>query len=441
MQVPRDEGQYGATRPDRRSGAFHRASRLLLRNRFQLLGGLLFAIGIPLLVRMAFEPKVIFSINHQVTITAAIIAHLSAFVLYRRLGVFPGAAASSVILPTFALTYGLVFLAIFFFRFDYSRFQAAGSFVMSVSWYFGINLLSRRLVPYRLAIIPGGNVDQVRSIGGVIWHRLASPETPLGNTQGIVVDLRAALSDAWQRFIADSVLSGRPVYHVKQITESLTGRVEIEHFSENTLGSLNPNQAYIGIKQAVDWLGALFVLVALSPLLAIVALTIRLESRGPALFRQERLGYRGEVFMIYKFRTMRAEPPVGGADEKEQAITRSGDDRITRFGRLLRRTRIDELPQILNILRGEMSWIGPRPEAVVLSRWYEAELAFYRYRHIVRPGISGWAQVSQGHVAALDDVLEKLHYDFYYIKNFSPWLDVLIVFRTIKTILTGFGAR
>jgi lipopolysaccharide/colanic/teichoic acid biosynthesis glycosyltransferase len=94
---------------------------------------------------------------------------------------------------------------------------------------------------------------------------------------------------------------------------------------------------------------------------------------------------------------------------------------------------------VLNIIRGEMSWIGPRPEAVALSLWYEAELPFYRYRHIVRPGITGWAQVKQGHVADVDEVLGKLHYDFYYIKNFSFWLDLLIVARTIRTVLSGFG--
>ncbi|RUW57326.1 sugar transferase, partial [Mesorhizobium sp. M4B.F.Ca.ET.049.02.1.2] len=147
-----------------------------------------------------------------------------------------------------------------------------------------------------------------------------------------------------------------------------------------------------------------------------------------ALFRQQRMGYRGKVYQVYKFRTMRTSSHV--ADEKEQAITKTGDARITGLGRFLRKSRIDELPQLVNILRGEMSWIGPRPEALVLSRWYEAELPFYRYRHIVRPGITGWAQVNQGHVAAVGEVLEKLHYDFYYIKNFSPWLDLLIVFRT-----------
>ncbi|MDX5493955.1 MAG: sugar transferase, partial [Alphaproteobacteria bacterium] len=164
------------------------------------------------------------------------------------------------------------------------------------------------------------------------------------------------------------------------------------------------------------------------------------DSRGPAIFRQQRMGYRGQPFTLYKFRTMHSEDNVS-SDERDRAITKTGDSRVTRLGRFLRKTRIDELPQLINILRGEMSWIGPRPEAVPLSEWYEKELPFYRYRHIVRPGISGWAQVMQGHVAAPDEVLEKLHYDFYYIKNFSPWLDILIVLKTIRTVLTGAGSK
>jgi lipopolysaccharide/colanic/teichoic acid biosynthesis glycosyltransferase len=124
-----------------------------------------------------------------------------------------------------------------------------------------------------------------------------------------------------------------------------------------------------------------------------------------------------------------------------EAMTQPNDDRVTRLGRLLRRSRIDELPQLINILRGEMSLIGPRPEAVPLAQWYEAELPFYHYRHLVRPGITGWAQVSQGHVTTVDEVRGKLQYDFYYIKHLSFWLDLLIVFRTVRIVCTGFGAR
>ncbi|SIT58148.1 UDP-N-acetylgalactosamine-undecaprenyl-phosphate N-acetylgalactosaminephosphotransferase [Mesorhizobium prunaredense] len=412
---------------------------LLLRMRFQLLGGLTFAILLPAMVRMSFDQQVIWSTNMQATIFAAFIAHTSGYLLYKRIGNFPGVAAAGYILPTFALSYGLVFMAIFFFRFDYSRFQAAASLFQSTLWYFGLSLATRRLDPYRLAVIPGGDVDRLQTIPGVSWHRIHSPKTIVEHASGVVADLRSDLSDEWERYIADRALSGTPVYHVKQISESLTGRVEIEHLSENTLGSLNPNQAYLKVKQAVDWTAALLILVAFSPLLLFVAAAIKFDSAGPALFRQKRMGYRGKIYEVYKFRTMKLGAPVG--DDKEEAITKAGDARITRVGQFLRKSRIDELPQAFNILRGEMSWIGPRPEALVLSKWYEAELPFYRYRHIVRPGITGWAQVNQGHVAAVDDVLEKLHYDFYYIKNFSPWLDVLIVFRTVRTMLTGFGAR
>jgi lipopolysaccharide/colanic/teichoic acid biosynthesis glycosyltransferase len=179
------------------------------------------------------------------------------------------------------------------------------------------------------------------------------------------------------------------------------------------------------------------------PILAVpmmvLAVAIRLDSPGPALFRQRRLGLAGKPITVYKFRTMKVHD--AGEDERSAAMTGDRDDRITRLGAFLRRSRIDELPQIINILKGEMSWIGPRPEALVLSNWYVGEIPFYRYRHVVRPGISGWAQVNQGHVADVDQVHEKLQYDFFYIKYFSPWLDLLILFRTIKTMLTGFGSR
>ena len=122
-------------------------------------------------------------------------------------------------------------------------------------------------------------------------------------------------------------------------------------------------------------------------------------------------------------------------------MTKDGDARITRFGRILRRTRLDELPQLFNILRGDMSLIGPRPEAVALSEWYETQIPFYHYRHIIKPGLTGWAQVNQGHVTDVNDVREKLNLDFYYVKNYSIWLDILIALRTIAIVFTGTGAR
>jgi lipopolysaccharide/colanic/teichoic acid biosynthesis glycosyltransferase len=269
---------------------------------------------------------------------------------------------------------------------------------------------------------------------------LTNPSDDASALSAIAADLRADLSDDWERKLTDYALAGLPVYHSKQLLESLTGQVELEHLSENSFGSLMPVSAYMTFKHFLDWCGAVSALLLLSPMLLAIIVAIRIDSTGPAIFRQQRIGYRGHPFTVYKFRSMTVKRDID-VDARIHAMTQSNDQRITRIGRFLRTSRLDELPQLFNVLKGEMSWIGPRPEAEVLSRWYEAEIPFYRYRHIVRPGITGWAQVTQGHVAAVEDVRDKLHYDFYYIKHFSPWLDILIIARTIRTMATGFGAR
>lgn len=409
--------------------------------RLQLPCGLAFVLAVSLVIHMVLNPEALSTSNFQNTIVAAAVAHVVGYLSYRRFDVFPGLASTGAILPTFLLSYGGALVAVLLMRLDYSRLQLLISFLASISWYLALDLIGERLKPYRLAIVPGGQTHLLGAITNVSWTPLESPATILPAVQGVVADLRTDISEDWERFLANCALSGTPVYHVKQVLESLTGKVQIEHLSENTLGSLNPNQIFIGLKQVIDWVVALGLLVTLSPFLLAVALVIRLDSPGAALFRQERMGYRGRVFRVYKFRTMYEASPCDERDEKQRAMTLDGDARVTRAGVILRRTRIDELPQIFNILRGEMSWIGPRPEALSLSHWYDAELPFYRYRHIVRPGITGWAQVNQGHVTALNDALEKLHYDFYYIKNLSPWLDIIVVVRTLAIVVTGFGAR
>jgi lipopolysaccharide/colanic/teichoic acid biosynthesis glycosyltransferase len=291
----------------------------------------------------------------------------------------------------------------------------------------------------RIAIVPFGDRHGLEEIDTVDWLVLKRPR--LEDTRAcnaIVADFSTDLPDEWEAFLADAALAGRIVYQVKQLSESLTGRVELEHLSENSFGSLLPARGYFHLKGLADFLFALAILPVALPFMLLIGVAIRLDSKGPVFFRQTRVGHAGKNITIYKFRTMR---PGLVEDELQAAITQDDDDRVTKVGRWLRKLRIDELPQIFNILKWQMSWIGPRPEAEVLSVWYTSELPFYRYRHVVKPGISGWAQVNQGHVAEVDEVHRKLQYDFYYIKYFSPWLDVLILFRTIKTMLTGFGSR
>jgi lipopolysaccharide/colanic/teichoic acid biosynthesis glycosyltransferase len=409
------------------------------RVRVQLGVGLLLAVVIPFLVRYRFEYQLADLDSLKNSLLGTSIALIAGYYGFRRVSFYPGVRASYHILPSFSISFGLVLAVFFFARLDYSRVHFAVSFLLSVLWYYIVYFKLQRQQRLRIGVVPYGAVEHLFAIPDVTWLRLERAAHRDRAVDAIVADLHADIPDEWERFLADSAIDGMLVMHVKQMEESLTGRVAIEHLSENNFGSLIPGIVYGKVKRLWDLALSILALPFLAPFLLLVALIIALDSHGPVLFRQERIGYRGIAFTMIKFRTMDDRREVH--DAVVDAITREGDDRVTRFGRFLRRYRIDELPQVINIIRGEMSWIGPRPEAVPLSNWYESELPFYRYRHIVRPGITGWAQVNQGHVADVEDVLWKLHYDFYYVKNFSFWLDLLIIARTVRTVLSGFGAR
>jgi lipopolysaccharide/colanic/teichoic acid biosynthesis glycosyltransferase len=419
-------------------GKFASARRTLWhRVRFQLGVGLLLAVLIPYLVRFQIEIGDIDSLNNS--LIGTILALVGGYYAFRRVSHYPGVRASYHILPTFSVSYGIILAVFFFARLDYSRLHFLFSYLLSAFWYYIVYFKLQRQQRLRIGVVPFGEVEHLFDIADVNWIRLEHEADAAGPYDAVVADLRADIPDDWERALADRALAGTLVMHVKQMEESLTGRVAIDHLSENNLGSLIPGIVYAKAKRLWDFSLALVALPLLAPFMLLVALTIRFGSPGPVLFRQQRMGYRGAPFTMYKFRTM--HEGIASDDPRLAAMTQDEDARVTRIGKYLRRYRIDELPQVINILKGEMSWIGPRPEAVALSGWYEDELPFYRYRHIVRPGITGWAQVKQGHVADVGDVLWKLQYDFYYIKNFSFWLDLLIVARTIRTVLSGFGAR
>lgn len=413
---------------------------ILIRRRFQLLVAFLIAAVVPAVVRLLFTPSLVDAATWN-----AFLANLAAVTVafYLRLSIepYPGIRSSYVILPTAAAAHALVLAFFFFSRLPYDRLGFVAGFMLHVWWFYLVYFLVQRQQLLRIGVVPYGDVRRLSAIDGVNWVALPRPRTDLlGRCDALVADFNAELPAEWESFLADAALAGIIVYQVKPLQESLTGRVELDHLSENSFGSLVPARGYFHLKTVVDWLFAVAVLPLALPIMAGAALAILLGDRGPVLFRQARIGHRGQPFTVLKFRTMRAGPHHP-TDARAAAMTGELDPRITRVGAALRRSRIDELPQIFNILAGQMSWIGPRPEAEVLSLWYVGELPFYRYRHVVKPGISGWAQVNQGHVAAVDEVHLKLQYDFYYIKYFSPWLDVLILFKTVKTMLSGFGAR
>lgn len=411
-----------------------------VRLRYQVLGAILIAAVAPFLVRLCLPNstgEMDILINTMLGTGFAIITGAW---LMRNVNTYPGSEAFASVLPSFLAAFGILLTIFVLARVPYGRVNLSIGFALSISWFFFIGFYGRRKSVIRIGFIPFGDTIEICSFPHVQWRMLSSPEESVDDLDAVAADLRTDLPDDWDRKLADYALAQMPVYHVKHLQESLTGQVQLEHLSENTFGSLTPRRDYIVFKRVIDWLFALSLAFLLLPALLMVALLVRLTSPGPSLFKQQRMGYLGKPFTIYKFRTMVQTEPSATA-HLEAAITLDNDNRITPLGSFLRKTRIDELPQIINVLRGEMSWIGPRPEAIVLSLWYEQEIPFYRYRHIVRPGIAGWAQVRQGHVAELRDVHSKLHFDFYYIKHFSLWIDILIVLRTIRTVITGDGAK
>ena len=291
-----------------------------------------------------------------------------------------------------------------------------------------------------MAYIPLGHCQNFEQIFQIRWLRLEKPQLSdlqSKQIQAIVVDLSSPqLDEAWQRFLTKQTLQGRPVYNNRQVYESLTGRLPIHHLYENELGSLLPSQGYLWFKQLLDSLAIILVAPLVLPICLLTALLIRLESTGNVIFVQERVGQGGKLFKIYKFRSMTTDAEKHGAK-----LAQENDARVTRVGKFIRKTRIDELPQFINVLKGDMSLIGPRPEQLSFVKAFEQSIPFYNYRHIVKPGISGWAQVTQGYAGNEDETALKVQYDFYYIKHISFALDVLIVIKTLQTMLTGFGAR
>lgn len=365
-----------------------------------------------------------------------LIAYALAAVSINKLLYFPGKQSWLHILPAVGLSYGSVFFisGILFITFSNS-FVLINS-LLATLFFVGDFIRRNRHLP-DMAYIPHGRAGSAAQIPHANWICLNTPELPQTPVQAVVADLHCPdLSADWQRFLAACTLDGIPVYNIRQIEESLTGRVKIRHLYENDLGSLLPPAGYMLVKRLLDILCVLAFLPFALPLMLLTAIAIRLESAGSVLFVQNRVGQGGREFKIYKFRSMRTDSEQNGAQ-----LAQVGDSRITRVGSFIRKTRLDELPQFFNILKGDMSLIGPRPEQKVFVEQFEKSIPFYQYRHIVKPGLSGWAQVTQGYAGNTDETQVKIEHDFYYIKHFSFSLDVLIMFKTVKIILTGFGAR
>jgi sugar transferase (PEP-CTERM system associated) len=241
--------------------------------------------------------------------------------------------------------------------------------------------------------------------------------------------------------LLDSRLRSGVVFdHLASVYEAYTGKIAVENLRPSWLvfsSGFNKGKVLLTAKRTFDLVSASLGLVLAAPLMALVAVLTRLSSPGPILYHQERVGLNGRRFMVHKFRTMRqdAEAATG------PVWSAANDPRITTLGTVLRRTRLDELPQLWNVLKGEMSLVGPRPERPSFVQQLTDSIPFYGQRHVVKPGVTGWAQVRYTYGASVEDAIQKLQYDLYYIKNMSLALDIVIVLETIKTVVLRRGAR
>ncbi|SFT81729.1 exopolysaccharide biosynthesis polyprenyl glycosylphosphotransferase [Halomonas saccharevitans] len=410
--------------------------QFLLGLPFQLLVGLSLVIALPSLERWGWGFWQVLPDHRVNTIVAIGVAFVTIVLCLRRFTRFPGVQVAAYIAPTVSLAFLVVVAILFFAREEYTRQVLFTGYLASLIWFFAGYFIGRRYRRLKIAVVPAGQALKLQPSPRVELRHLSSPEPDGTRYDAIVADLRSeSLGAEWEKFLAECTLCRIPVYHVRQMQESISGRVRIDHLSENEFGSLLPSAIYARFKRVFDIVGALLLLPALTPIMLVTAWAIKKDSAGPALFLQQRMGYRGVPFKVFKFRSMYI-------DQRGKGFTDGDDDpRITPVGKVIRKYRLDELPQLFNVLKGEMSFIGPRPESMELSEWYERDVPFFRYRHVVRPGISGWAQVEQGYAAEVDGMITKLQYDFFYIKHFSLWLDILIAFKTLRTIFTGYGSR
>ncbi len=373
---------------------------------------------------------------YTVSLLVNLIALVTSSLILHQFQQYPQKNALAYLLPTTFVTFGALIGLVWLFRIPYAvkliLFGLAATFVFLGVQY----VILRRHLSLTLLYIPLGGCQSLENSTGILFRPLLKPLLPRTSFSGIVVDLHSqALTSDWERFLAKCTLANIPVYNLMQLNERISGRVNVNHLAENDFGDLAPSQLRQAMKRLIETVFILLISPVLLPVIAVIALCIKRESPGGAFFIQKRMGLGGHSFNMVKFRSMFIDRPGNHFTEDGEC------HRVTRIGKILRKYRLDELPQFWNVLRGEMSLIGPRPESLALAEWYQQDVPFFAYRHVVRPGISGWAQVMHGYAAEVDGMKEKLSYDFYYIKHFSFWLDLLIWYKTIRTVFTGFGAR
>lgn len=357
----------------------------------------------------------------------------------------PQAERRSVMWVTTTLPYLLMPLGFAIMQTAYSRGAVLLTWALTCWWFWVAEHWLHQNRPLKLLCLDEGVLDQVQAqlspherrtwpVRAVRWpeHWVRLEASP--DIDAVLLDPHAVDSDARRQRLIELKCHHLRLYSPDSLAESLTGRIATDRMA-NMLWQPEARSAYDLAKRVMDLVLVLGLLPLWLPLGLLVGLTVRLDSPGPAVFVQWRTGRHGQPFRLFKFRSMRH------SDDTTARFAQDKDPRITRLGQFLRKTRLDEIPQLWNVLRGEMSLIGPRPEQLDFVRQFASRIPSYPYRHLVRPGLTGWAQVQQGYAASEDETLTKLGYDLYYVSHYSLAMDLLIAFKTVRIVLTGQGAR
>jgi lipopolysaccharide/colanic/teichoic acid biosynthesis glycosyltransferase len=371
---------------------------------------------------------------------------LAAHWLYRGSGL-PAAERRSLLLVTTAVPFLLTPLGFALLQQPYSRGAVLLVYVLSTVWFvvgdrWQWRRRTQRLlyldsgVPRRLQLFIGDKFLHGQLLRLEPWPSDALALRSMPPIVGVVLDRHVPASDERSQLLSKLKLDHVRLYSVEAVAETLSGRKMLPAGEEDDLWQIDGNPAYDVAKRAMDVMLVLLSSPLWVPLTALVALAVRIDSPGPVLFSQIRVGSHGRQFRIWKIRSMRQELP--GTTARFAAVK---DERITRLGHVIRRTRLDELPQLWNVLCGHMSLVGPRPEQERFVQEFAQRIPCYPYRHLVRPGITGWAQVQQGYAGNEEETAIKLSYDLYYVAHYSLAMDLLIFFKTAKIVLTGFGSR
>lgn len=367
---------------------------------------------------------------------------LSAHLLYRAIHI-PAAEQRTLVLINTLLPYLVLVMVFALLHHVYSRGAILLVAVLTTLWFWTSEHVMQKRDKLQLLLLDAEALEELKTElnqqSGLLLRHIELIEATdqseaLPACDGALVSATHTLTEQQQMLLARIKKKHIRLYSVAAIAESITGRKSAQEL-RNPLWQPDGNPAYDTFKRLVDLTLVTATAPGWIPLGILVTLAIKLDSRGPALFHQTRTGLHGRPFRIWKFRTMVPQPTAPAQ------FAQSNDKRITRLGHFLRKSRLDEIPQLLNVLMGQMSLIGPRPEQHSFVDQFSINIPSYPYRHLVKPGITGWAQVMQGYAANQEETEVKLSYDLYYVSHYSLALDLLIIAKTIKTVLTGFGAR